>query len=101
MTARDPNRSPVLWDLLAAKWTFQIIDVLATEPLHFNALKRRLGIPSSTLSARLDQLQDLAIVSRSVEASHPPTVQYELTEKGREIAAVIAQLADIDRHWTE
>lgn len=88
------------WDVLGAKWTLQIISVLADGPIHFNALKRQLGIPGSTLSARLDTLCEQSIVSRSVENTSPPTVEYSLTPKGNEIATVVDRLIEIERKWT-
>jgi len=88
------------WDVLGAKWTFQIIATLADGPIHFNALKRQLGIPGSTLSARLDTLCEQSIVSRSVENTSPPTVEYALTPKGNEIATVVNRLIEIERKWT-
>lgn len=90
-----------LWEVFEGKWTFHIVYALADGPLHYNAIRRQLGIPGSTLSKRLETLQDHGIINRTVKDTNPPTVEYSLTEKEREIAMVTNQLAEIERKWAE
>lgn len=54
---------------------------------------------TSTLSARLDELADEGLLSRTQYDEVPPRVEYELTTDGRELAAHLLALLDwaVDR----
>lgn len=88
-----------LWTVFEGKWTFHILHGLTDGPLHYNAIRRQLGIPGSTLSKRLDTLQEHGIIRRMVKDTSPPIVEYSLTDKGRDIAVVTDRLAAIERKW--
>lgn len=70
---------------LSKKWILEIIWELETyKGSNFNELKRIIrGISSSILSDRLKELEKNGIVSRKVQNTHPPTVLYQLTDKGK------------------
>ena len=90
-----PNERPLV-DLLRYKWTLPVLCVLAEEPHRFNELRRAVGdAPSNVLSERLKQLEAESIVSRSVAATSPPQVTYELTDRGRELARVVDEIERI------
>lgn len=82
-----------LWDILGCKWTFHVIRLLSTDDYGFNEMERRIhGITSTMLSRRLKQLDREGIVSRTVEATTPPTTTYRLTETGRELARILLEI---------
>jgi len=70
---------------LSRKWILEIIWELETyKGSNFNELKRIIrGISSRILSDRLKELEKNGIISRKVQNTHPPTVLYQLTDKGK------------------
>jgi DNA-binding HxlR family transcriptional regulator len=81
-------------DLLMGKWTLHILRELMDGRNRFNELSRALGSASSrTLCCRLRALELQQIVVREVKNTIPPWVEYDLTEKGRALNAVIDSIA--------
>ena len=67
------------------KWTLTIVTLLRHERLRFNELKRESGISQKTLTLTLRELERDGFVSRTMFATIPPRVDYELTALGREL----------------
>lgn len=85
-----------VWEVLGCEWTFPILRYLEGEGLHFNELKRRLeDAPPSTISLRLQQLQEEELVTRTVERTSPKLVRYDLTDRGDELREALTELATI------
>jgi DNA-binding HxlR family transcriptional regulator len=64
----------------------------------FGDLRRSLaGISPKTLTDRLRELEASGLVTRTMYAEIPPRVEYDLTERGRSLAPVLAALADFGR----
>jgi DNA-binding HxlR family transcriptional regulator len=73
------------------KWTLVIVNLLRSETRRFNELKRSApGISQKTLTLTLRELERDGFVTRTMFATIPPRVDYELTELGRELV----ELAD-------
>jgi len=72
-------------EFITKKWILEILWELETyKGSNFNELKRALkGISSLTLSDRLKDLEEYNIISRIVEDTRPPSVLYQLNEKGK------------------
>lgn len=70
------------------KWVVEIMFVLSQKgTLRFNELKSSLdGISSRTLSKRLTELEDQGLVDRTLYDEMPVRTDYELTEKGADVA---------------
>ena len=78
-----------LMDLLGRRWALRILHELHQAPLGFRALASRCGgMSSSVLSARLAELRSAGIIKEA--NGHP----YMLTDRGRELAAILVQLSD-------
>ncbi|WP_205478531.1 winged helix-turn-helix transcriptional regulator [Sphingomonas arenae] len=89
------NVSPVL-SRVGDKWSVLIVMILATGPHRFNELKRRIdGISQRMLTLTLRGLERDGLVSRTVEATIPPKVTYELTELGQSLTEPVQALG----HW--
>ena len=72
------------------------------DPARFNELKKRLGsISATSLTERLKELEQRRIVQRRVYPETPPRVEYSLTKKGRELHALLLQLADWVIRWNK
>jgi len=82
-----------LIDLLQEKWVLHIVRALLDRPHGFNELARAVGgANASTLSQRLEHLEALGVVSKTVESTMPPRSRYELTAAGHELQSVIAAI---------
>lgn len=80
-------------ELLQEKWVLHIARALLRGPHGFNELSRAVGgANTTTLSQRLEHLERLGIVDKTVESTMPPRTRYELTESGRELEGIIAAI---------
>ncbi len=81
-------------NLLNGKWTLHILRVLMDGRKRFNELSRALGpVSSRTLCCRLRSLEEEGILVREIKNTIPPWVEYDLTEKGRALNAVLDSIA--------
>jgi DNA-binding HxlR family transcriptional regulator len=84
--------------LLGGAWTPNVIWYLRAGPRRFNELRGDLhGISAKTLSARLKRLEADGVVSRTVRPTSPPTVEYALTDLGRELVPAVDAIVEIGR----
>jgi DNA-binding HxlR family transcriptional regulator len=87
-------------DLLGKRWNTQIIRALLSGESRFTDV--RDGVPSlsdALLSERLKELEAEGIVTRTVTPSTPVRIEYGLTEQGRDLAAVMNELAAWAERW--
>lgn len=85
-------------ELVGTKWRLLIVHHLLGGPKRFNELLRaNPGLTSKTLTATLKSLESAGLVVREVLALRPVGVLYTLTEEGRSLEAVVAEL----RRWGE
>jgi DNA-binding HxlR family transcriptional regulator len=75
------------------KWSLLVVMLLDGEPRRFNELKRMIGgISQRMLSLTLRGLERDGFVTRTVFATVPPRVDYELTELGRSLQLPVKTL---------
>ncbi|HWQ63409.1 MAG TPA: helix-turn-helix domain-containing protein [Methanospirillum sp.] len=80
-------------DIIGSKWNLMIIWHLRTSTLRFSELQNRMcGINSKTITKHLRDLENEAIISRTVYPEVPPRVEYTLTEQGKEILPIIDEM---------
>jgi len=85
-------------DRLGEKWTVMTIAELASGPRRYSDLERGLhGVTQRMLTLTLRRLERDGHVSRSVEATNPPSVTYALTPRGQSFAALAVGLVDWSR----
>ncbi|MFX0083948.1 MAG: winged helix-turn-helix transcriptional regulator [Candidatus Hodarchaeota archaeon] len=79
------------FEFIRKKWNVQILYELEIHSgMNFNEMMRHMeGISSRSLSDRLKQLEDLNLITRTVQDGRPPKVLYELSEKGQGIIELI------------
>ena len=88
-------------DLVGDKWTLLIIRDLAAGPRRFVELQRVLpGISTEQLRSRLNRMVADGLLTRQRYREVPPRVDYELTERSRELMPVIGALARWGYDWT-
>ena len=79
--------------VLQEKWTMHIVRALLDGPLGFNELGRAVGgCNPATLKVRLDHLEELGIVTRTVHSQMPPRTSYELAPAGVDLQRVIDEI---------
>ncbi len=73
---------------------------LLRKPMGFNQLSRALvGISQNTLASRLDTLEGLGIITRTVLSVIPPATLYTVNHPGRELSEILAGLARWGDRW--
>lgn len=95
----DNRTMSALLNLLGKKHTIAILHQFATGdgPLRFSDLEDAVDIAPNTLSNRLNELTGVGLLTRTAYNEIPPRVEYDATEKARELAPVFWYLAV----WTE
>jgi len=82
--------------LLGGAWTPNVVWQLSGGPRRFGELQRDISrISPRMLSARLRSLEAKGVVDRVVVPSSPPSVEYALTELGRELIPVIDSIVRV------
>ncbi len=82
--------------VLGGAWTPNIIWYLRGGPRRFSELKLDLAaVSAKVLTARLRELEAKGVVTRAVRPTSPPSVEYTLTEHGRELVPAIDAIVDV------
>jgi DNA-binding HxlR family transcriptional regulator len=87
-------------ELIGRRWTGAIIYLLLKSRRRYAEL--RDGIPEITdrmLSERLQELEQEAVVERTVIPETPVRVEYSLTKKGRALAGAIDAIGEWAHKW--
>lgn len=94
--AQCPSRQ--LLDRLSDKWVTLAMVALKTGPRRYSELSRTMaGVSQKMLTQTLRTLERDGLVTRTVTASVPVTVTYELTDLGGSLQSVVELLKD----WAE
>jgi DNA-binding HxlR family transcriptional regulator len=87
-------------DLVGDKWTLLIVRDLAAGPRRFVELQRVLpGISTEQLRSRLNRMVADEMLTRKRYREVPPRVEYELTERARQLMPVLGELARWGYGW--
>ena len=82
--------------LLGGVWTPEIIWNLSEGQRRFSELRRAMpAISAKVLSARLKDLEHRGVLSRTVLATTPPSVEYALTDLGGELIPAIRAIVEV------
>jgi DNA-binding HxlR family transcriptional regulator len=94
---RDPYNCAAVNDILSTigdKWTVLVVTTLSAGPMRFTELKRAVGdISQRMLTLTLRNLERDGFVTRTVFASVPPRVDYQLTELGKTLIKPLEAIA--------
>jgi len=81
--------------VIGGKWKPVIIYQLSKSKKRFGQLDAAIvGISRKVLTTQLSQLVEDGLISRKSYAEIPPRVEYNLTEKGRELIPIFGSIAD-------
>jgi DNA-binding HxlR family transcriptional regulator len=82
-------------ELVGERWTMLIIRDALLGVHRFDGFRTSLGIARNILTDRLNRLVDNEILQRTSYQDTPPRWDYQLTDRGRELATPILALM----HW--
>lgn len=94
--ATCPSRQ--LLAALSDKWVVLVLSALHDGPARYSDLRRRIaGVSQKMLTQTLRSLERDGLVTRTVVATVPVAVTYEITSLGVSLYGVVAQV----KHWAE
>ena len=77
------------------RWTLLVVDSLLEGPKRFNEIAEAVvGIAPNILTQRLRHLEREALVVARPYSDRPRRVEYELSERGRELAGALRLLSE-------
>lgn len=92
-----PDACPAVREVLnrvGDKWSVQVVRLLGDGPKRFSELRRTIeGISQRMLTLTLRGLERDGLITRTVEPTIPPKVEYELTELGKTLLVPVLALA--------
>ena len=91
-------------ELVGKRWTGAILYVLleSDRPLRFSEIAHAVpDLSDRLLSERMKELEAAGIVERHVTATSPIKVEYELTERGRELSPALGELKRWADRWLD
>jgi len=92
---QDCRRISEILSRVGDKWSVLVVSYLGERTLRFSELRRRIGgISQKMLTSTLRNLERDGFVNRTVFPTTPPSVEYELTDLGRELLIPVQNLAD-------
>jgi len=86
-------------NLVGEKWALLAVREIAFGNKRFDVIARNTGAPRDRLAARLRTLEAAGVVTRRPYSEHPPRYEYELTESGQELRAVLMALRTWGDKW--
>jgi DNA-binding HxlR family transcriptional regulator len=94
---RDAYNCAAVNDILSTigdKWTVLVVTTLSAGPMRFSELKRAVGdISQRMLTLTLRNLERDGFVTRTVFATVPPRVDYQLTGLGKTLISPLEAIA--------
>ncbi|MFL5905972.1 MAG: winged helix-turn-helix transcriptional regulator [Solirubrobacterales bacterium] len=82
-------------DLLERRWTLGTLYACSAGAARFNEFRQSLpGVSPTTLSERLEQLEEAGIVERELVSGRPPHAEYRLTPRGKRLATAVTELLE-------
>lgn len=82
-----------LLDVVGAKWSVQILREIALGPVRTRKFLRLIpGLTMKSLQERIRALQNLGLIERREFDEKLPHVEHAITERGRRLLALMAQL---------
>ncbi|MBW7458464.1 winged helix-turn-helix transcriptional regulator [Paenibacillus sepulcri] len=86
--------------ILGAKWAFLVLEELLKGPQRFNQLQRNVSIvKTQSLTDTLRHLVNNGLVLRKVFPTVPVTVEYSLTEKGKDFQTALLEMDKWVQKW--
>lgn len=85
-------------EVIGGKWTVQILRDLFDGTRRFGQLQQSLGgVSPKMLIARLRELEERGLVTRTLFPEIPPRVEYSLTDDGKTLKPIVESMAEWGR----
>jgi DNA-binding HxlR family transcriptional regulator len=89
------------FELLGKRWTGLIIRSLLSGPKRFSDFQQIIpGLSARMLTERFKELEECSIIIRKVYPEMPVRIEYELTEKGRDLEKVMDEIQSWAEKWS-
>lgn len=90
------------FELLGKRWTGLIIKTLLNGQKRFTDISDAIpNMSARMLTERFKELEDHGIVIRTVYPETPVRIEYELTQKGKELGTVMDEIQKWAEKWVE
>lgn len=90
------------FEILGKRWTGLIIRTLLSGQKRFSDIAEAIpNMSARMLTERFKELEKEGIISRKVYPETPVRIEYELTEKGRELQAVMDEVQKWAEKWSK
>ena len=86
-------------EMFGDEWTLMILREMFLGGRRFDELLRQTGASPHTLSQRLKRMEAIGVVHRETYSERPPRHEYRLTDKGRDLWAVIVSMKVWGDKW--
>lgn len=87
-------------ELLGKRWTGLIIRTLLSGQKRFTDISQSIpNMSARMLTERFKELEEKGIVTRNVYPETPVRIEYELTQKGKELQSVLDELQCWAEKW--
>ena len=88
------------FELLGKRWTGLIIRTLLNDQKRFSDISASIpNMSARMLTERFKELEMNGIVTRTVYPEIPVRIEYELTEKGKELSTVMDEIQKWAEKW--
>lgn len=80
-------------DLIGGKWKALILWYLGKEAMRFSELRKKLPhVTQKMLTQQLREMETKGLIHRHIYTQIPPKVEYSLTEPGKTLLPILANL---------
>lgn len=83
--------------LLQERWALMIVFSLLAGPTGFSELMRRGNVNTTTLTQRLNLLEQAGLLVKTIHSTMPPRTSYKLTEAGEALEPILLAIGQ----WSE
>ncbi len=85
-------------DVLRSKWTIEILTAIVCGNTRFKDIEAAVhNISEKVLTERLRQMLEDRLIERHECYGYPPRVEYEITEHGKQLFAIVYQMTEWGR----
>jgi DNA-binding HxlR family transcriptional regulator len=93
-------RFELAFELLGKRWTGLIIRTLLSGPKRFSDIQEVIpALSARMLTERFKELEEQGVLTRSVYPEMPVRIEYELTEKGKDLEKAMDEIQKWAEKW--
>ena len=85
-----------LLKMLSGKWKSHIFRLAVDQPVRFNALLRQIeGSNKQSIASALKDMESNGLLIKNIITEKPLHIEYNLSEKGRQLVPIFRQLETV------